>query len=102
MLCALRWEFPMEGFFMSALAPIQALPVNDEMRKLRIAGDVEVSRRWPGWYCVMFHYGQFIEDDKRWLLVYSIQMSEQAEPNICHILIGKIKMADGSSVWGAP
>jgi hypothetical protein len=87
---------------MSILASTQALSINDDMRKLRIAGDVELSRRWPGWYCVLFHYGQFVECDNRWLLVYSVQMTEHAEPNVCRVLMGKVKMADGSWVWGAP
>lgn len=77
-------------------------PPSDELRRVRINADAELSRYHPGWVCAMFHYGR--RDDhkgrERWLMVYSVQMALDSEPMPLFIHMGRIQMADGSTQWG--
>ncbi len=79
----------------------QALPISDDMRKVRIAGDVGISRYRPGWYCLVFHQGEFLAHFDCWILVYSMQMTKESAPFVCHVVIERVLMADSSKIWGA-
>ena len=88
---------------------IKSLPVQpqdltgcspDDMRKIRVVADIELCRCCPGWFCIMFHYGRYLAVNDRWKLFYSVQMDKDSEPQLRQLLIGRIKMADGSTVWG--
>lgn len=91
---------------MSALLQVQ-VTVNDDdgcspddMRKIRVVSDIELCRVCPGWFCVMFHYGRYLAANGRWKMFYTVQMTKDSEPQLRQLLIGRIRMADGSLVWG--
>ena len=67
--------------------------------KIRAVGDRELSKSYPGWFCVMFHQVKFNEDTYVYELTYSVQMSEGAEPVLAKIELWQSVMLDGSPTW---
>ncbi len=74
---------------------------SDDMRRIRIVADSELSRQNPGWFCAMFHCGEYLAGRDKWLMMYSVQMAKESEPELRQLLIGRVHMVDGSQVWGA-
>lgn len=74
---------------------------SEDLRKVRINADIALCRENPGWFCIMFHCGEYLPRNNRWRMLYSVQAEQGSEPKLRQILIGRILMADGSQVWGA-
>lgn len=90
---------------MNNLTALTDLPVvaDDELRKVRINADVELSRLYPGWVSAVFYCGRYshMQGRERWLMFYSVRMTEESKPKPVFIMMGKILMADGSAQWGS-
>jgi hypothetical protein len=74
---------------------------SEDLRKVRVNADIAMCRANPGWFCVMFHCGEYLPAKNRWKMLYSVQWEKDSEPKLYHVMVGRILMADGSQVWGA-
>lgn len=74
---------------------------SEDLRKVRINADIALCRACPGWFCAMFHGGEYLPAKNRWKMTYSVQMEAGGQPKLFTLMIGRLLMADGSQVWGA-
>jgi hypothetical protein len=81
----------------TALTPLD----DDQLRRVRINADAELSRRRPGWHMCIFHHAFYHPAENMYSMIYTLSMVEGGDVEFIHLQMGQVPMADGSFQWRA-